>query len=65
MVWSSFHDEMLFREIMVVDPFTGTKKSTVARGKKREEVAENLEKTQQETNKEQFKMQPLLAQEVE
>ena len=27
---------------MVVDPFTGTKKSTVARGKKREEVAENL-----------------------
>ena len=27
---------------MVVDPFTGTKKSPVARGKKREEVAENL-----------------------
>ena len=42
MVWSSFHDEMLCREIMVVDPFTGTKKSPVARGKKREEVAENL-----------------------
>ena len=41
MVWSSFHDEMC-REIMVVDPFTGTKKSPVARGKKREEVAENL-----------------------
>lgn len=40
-VWSSFHDEMC-REIMVVDPFTGTKKSPVARGKKREEVAENL-----------------------
>ena len=43
MVWSSFHDEMC-REIMVVDPFTGTKKSPVARGKKREEVAENLNK---------------------
>ena len=42
MVSSSFHDEMLFREIMDVDPFTGTKKSIVARGKKREEVAENL-----------------------
>ncbi|CAH3030488.1 unnamed protein product [Porites evermanni] len=40
-VWSSFHDEMC-QEIMVVDPFTGTKKSPVARGKKREEVAENL-----------------------
>ena len=40
--WSSLHDEMLCREIMVVDPFTGTKKSAVARGKKREEVAENL-----------------------
>ena len=42
MEWSSLHDEMLCREIMVVDPFTGTKKSAVARGKKREEVAENL-----------------------
>ena len=42
MVWSSLHDEMLCREIMVVDPFTGTKKSTVARQKKREESAENL-----------------------
>ena len=41
MVWSSLHDEMLSREIMVVDPFTVTKKST-ARGKKWEEVAENL-----------------------
>ena len=41
-VWSSFHDEMLFREIMVVDPFTETKKSPVARGKKREEVAAKL-----------------------
>ena len=41
MVWSSFHDERC-REITVVDPFTGTKKSPVARGKKGEEVAENL-----------------------
>ena len=42
MVWSSLHYEMSCREIMVVDPFTETKKSTVARGKKWEEVAENL-----------------------
>ena len=46
MVWSSLHDEMLGRKswllISGVDPFTGTKKSTVARGKKWEEVAENL-----------------------
>ena len=33
---------MLYRQIMVVDPLTGTKKSTVARGKKWEEVAENM-----------------------
>ena len=32
---------------MVVDPFTGTKKGTVARGTKWEEVAENLNKIQQ------------------
>ena len=42
MVWRFLHDEMLYREIMVVDPFTGIKKSTVARGKKWKEVAENL-----------------------
>ena len=42
MLRSSLHDGMLCREIMVVDPFTGTEKSTVARGKKWEEVAENL-----------------------
>ena len=42
MVWSSLHNEMMFREIMVVNPFTGTKQSTVERGKKWEEVAENM-----------------------
>lgn len=47
MVWSTLHDEMLCREILVVDPFTGTKKSTVARGTKWEEVAQNLNKIQE------------------
>ena len=42
MVWSSLHDEILCREIMAVDPFTGKKNSTIGRGKKWEEVAENL-----------------------
>ena len=43
-MWSTVHDEMLCREILVVDPFTGTKKGTVARGTKWKEVAENLKK---------------------
>ena len=47
MTWSTDHDEMLCREILVVDPFTGTKKGTVARGTRWEEVAENLNKIQQ------------------
>ena len=49
MVWSTVHDEMLCREILVVDPFTWTKRGTVARGTcgKWEEVAENLNKIQQ------------------
>ena len=47
MVWSTFHDEMLCREILVIDPFTRTRKSTVARGTKWEEVAENLNKIKQ------------------
>ena len=38
---------MLCREILVVDPFIGTKKGTVARGIKWKEVAENLKKIQQ------------------
>ena len=42
MVWSCLHDKMLCPEIMVVNPFTGTKKSTNARAKKWEEVAENM-----------------------
>ena len=46
-MWSTVHDEMLCREILVVDPFTGTKKGTVARGTKWKEVAENLKKIQQ------------------
>ena len=46
-VWSTVHDEMLCQEILVVDPFTGTKQGTVARGTKWEEVAENLNKIQQ------------------
>ena len=47
MTWSTVHDEMLCREKLVVDPFTGTKKGTVARGTRWEEVAENLNKIQQ------------------
>ena len=47
MVWSTVDDEMLCREILVVDPFTGTKKGTVERGTKWEEVAENLNKIEQ------------------
>ena len=42
MTWKTVHDEMLCREILVVDPFTGTKKGTVARGFKWEGVAQNL-----------------------
>ena len=42
MVWSYEHDVMLTREILVVDPFTGTKKGTVARGAKWGEIAANL-----------------------
>ena len=29
MTWSTVHDEMLCREILVVDPFTGTKKGGI------------------------------------
>ena len=47
MVWSTLHDAMLCREILVVDLFTGTKKSTVARGTKWEAVAQNLNKIQE------------------
>ena len=47
MVWSTLPDAMLCRKILVVDPFTGTKKSTVARGTKWEAVAQNLNKIQE------------------
>ena len=50
-MWSTVHDEMLCREILVVDPFTGTKKGTVARGTKWKEVAENLKKISKVTLK--------------
>ena len=47
MVWNTVHDEMLCKKILVVDPFTGTKKGTVERGTQWEEVAENLNKIHQ------------------
>ena len=47
MVWSTAHNEMLCREILVINSFTGTRKSTVSRGTKWEEVAENLNKIKQ------------------
>ena len=47
MVWSTVHNEILCREILLVDPFTGTQKGAVARGTKWEEVAKNLHKIQQ------------------
>ena len=37
---------MLYREIMLIDPFTGMKKSTAVKGKKWEDVAENLNQLQ-------------------
>ena len=39
MMRNTVHDQMLCREILVVDPFTGTKKGTVERGTEWEEVA--------------------------
>lgn len=47
MQWTSEHDEMLCREILVVNPFTGTKHRTIQRGAKWGIVAENLNKIQQ------------------
>jgi hypothetical protein len=42
MSWSADHDERLCREIAVVNPFLATKKGTVARGAKWDEIAVNL-----------------------
>ena len=46
MIWNEEKDELLCREILVVNVFCGTKRSTVARGAKWEKVAENLNKFQ-------------------
>ena len=46
MIWNEEKDELLCREIFAVDVFSGTKRTTVARGAKWEKVAENLNKQQ-------------------
>ena len=46
LIWNEEKDELLCREILVVNVFCGTKRSTVARGAKWEKVAENLNKLQ-------------------
>ena len=42
MFWTEEHDIMLCREILAVNPFTGTKKGTVQRGAKWSEIVDNL-----------------------
>ena len=44
MIWNEDKDELLCREIFAVNVFSRTKRSTVARGAKWEQVAENLNK---------------------
>ena len=44
MIRNEEKDELLCREIFAVNVFSGTKRSTVARGAKWEKVAENLNK---------------------
>ena len=46
MIWNGEKDELLCKEILVVNVFCGTKWSNVARGAKLEKVAENLNKLQ-------------------
>ena len=46
MIWNEEKDELLCREILAVNVFSGTKRSTVARGAKWEKVAENVNKQQ-------------------
>ena len=46
MIWNDEKDELLCREILAVNVFIVTKRSTVARGAKWEKVAENLDKQQ-------------------
>ena len=47
MVWSYENDDLLRREILVIDSFTGTKRGTVAKRSKWQEVPDNLNKIQQ------------------
>ncbi|KAK3721670.1 hypothetical protein QZH41_013821 [Actinostola sp. cb2023] len=42
MFWTEEHDQMLCREILLVDPFSGTKKGTLQRGAKWSEIANQL-----------------------
>ena len=42
MVWTEAHDNMLCREIIANDPFTGSKKGTIQRSAKWSEIADNL-----------------------
>lgn len=42
MVWTEDHDKLMCREILCVDPFTGTKKGTAQRGAKWKEIVDNL-----------------------
>jgi hypothetical protein len=44
MFWTEEHDIIMCREILAVDPFTGTKKGTVERGAKWTEIVDNLMK---------------------
>ena len=46
MIWNGEKDELLCKEILVVNVFCGTKRSTVARGAKLEKVVENLNQLQ-------------------
>ena len=42
MYWTEEHDRLMCREILAVDPFTGTKKGTVQRGAKWKIIADHL-----------------------
>ena len=44
MVWTAEHDDMLCREILVVNPFAGTKRRTIQLGAKWGTIAGNLNK---------------------
>ena len=50
MFWTEEHDKLMCREILAVDPFSGTKKGTVQRGSKWK-VIENLMATETPTFK--------------